>query len=187
MAQKRQKVRGGAKALNYSGKPLDEERLRALAIRYVGRYATTRHKLKAYLVRKIRERGWGSSEAADIEGLAERFAELGYIDDALYARSKAASLLDRGYGKRRVTQALYEAGIAEGDDREALDLSDERKWEAASKYAKKKRIGPFALEQSSDEKRQKQLASFMRAGHDYTLAAKFVFAQPGEELQNEPD
>lgn len=187
MAQKWQRGPGGAKALNYSGKPLDEERLRELAIRYVGRYATTRRKLKTYLVRKIRERGWGGAEAADIEKLVENFSQLGYVDDALYARSKAASLTDRGYGKRRVTQALYEAGIEEGDDREALELSEERKWEAASKYARKKRIGPFAQEQADDDKRRKQLAAFLRAGHDYTVASKFVFAEPGAVPQSEYD
>ena len=39
-------------------KPLNEERLHELALFYVGRFATTRAKLIAYLSRKLRERGW---------------------------------------------------------------------------------------------------------------------------------
>ena len=47
-----------------------------------------------------------------------RFVEAGYIDDAAWARMKAGSLLRRGYGERRVSQALHAAGI-EADLREA--------------------------------------------------------------------
>src|SRR3954451_19657369 len=81
--------------------PLDTERLRELALRYVGKYATTRAKLRQYLVRKIRERGWHGA-APDLERLAGRFAELGLIDDAAYALAKSRSLSARGYGKRRL-------------------------------------------------------------------------------------
>jgi regulatory protein len=38
--------------------PLDQAALQELALRYVGKYATTRAKLRAYLGRKLRERGW---------------------------------------------------------------------------------------------------------------------------------
>jgi regulatory protein len=38
--------------------PLDGERLRAIALTYVGRYATSCARLAAYLDRKIAERGW---------------------------------------------------------------------------------------------------------------------------------
>ena len=38
--------------------PLTATRLQDLALSYVARFATTRAKLEAYLVRKLRERGW---------------------------------------------------------------------------------------------------------------------------------
>ena len=56
--------------------PLNAEQLRELALRYVGKYATTRAKLRQYLTRKIRERGWADGAAPDLEALAGRFAEL---------------------------------------------------------------------------------------------------------------
>ncbi|WP_108811590.1 RecX family transcriptional regulator [Sphingorhabdus sp. Alg231-15] len=172
-------------ALKNSGKALDQNSLQELGLRYVSRYATTRHKLKSYLFRKLRERDWSGDQPADVETLVERFAELGYIDDVLFAKNRAAGLISRGYGKRRVSQALYQAGIAEGDDRQALDLSEDRKWDAALTYARKKSIGPFAHQQADQDKCRKQLQAFLRAGHDFDIASRFVFAKPGEEVEIE--
>lgn len=174
-------------ALKNSGRALDQNGLQELALRYVSRYATTRHKLKSYLFRKLREREWSgdrpTSEEKMVETMVERFVELGYIDDVLFAKNKASALINRGYGKRRVTQALYQAGIEEGDDREALDLSDEKKWDAALTYARKKSVGPFAHEQADQDKCRKQLQAFLRAGHGFDIASRFVFAKPGEEIE----
>ena len=59
-------------------KPLNRVKLRDLALHYVGRYATSRAKLAAYLTRKIRERGWEEGESeADIDGMIEDFNRLG--------------------------------------------------------------------------------------------------------------
>lgn len=185
MAQKGQCFFIRDEALKNSGKALDQKSLQELALRYVSRYATTRHKLKSYLFRKLREREWSEDRPADVEAMVERFAELGYIDDVLFAKNKASVLINRGYGKRRVTQALYQAGIEEGDDRQALDLSDAKKWDAARTYARKKSIGPFAREQADEDKSRKQLQAFLRAGHDFDTASRFVFAKPGDEIEVE--
>lgn len=189
MAQKGQWLFRGDEALKNSGKALDQNGLQELGLRYVSRYATTRHKLKSYLFRKLRERDWddGQPESAEyvIEQMVERFAELGYIDDVLFAKNRAAGLISRGYGKRRVAQALYQAGIAEGDDHQALDLSDAKRWDAARTYARKKAIGPFAPEPADQDKCRKQLQAFLRAGHGFDIASRFVFAKPGEEVEED--
>lgn len=185
MAQKGQGLFLRGEALKNSGKALDQNSLQELGLRYVSRYATTRHKLKSYLFRKLRERDWSDDRPADVEAMVERFAELGYIDDALFARNKASALINRGYGKRRVSQALYQAGIEEGDDRQALDLSEAKKWDAALTYARKKSIGPFAQQQADQDKCRKQLQAFLRAGHDFDIASRFVFAKPGDDVEVE--
>src|SRR4051794_17762494 len=95
--------------------PLNEGTLGELALRYVGRFATTRSKLRTYLHRKLRERGWDGAAEPDVDGVATRFAERGYVDDASYALAKSRSLTGRGYGKRRVVEALRIAGIEDGD------------------------------------------------------------------------
>lgn len=183
MAQKGQCPILKVKALKYSGKALDQDSLRELALRYVSRYATTRHKLKAYLRRKLREREWNGEKSAEIEPLVEHFVELGYVDDVLFAKNRASALTRRGYGKKRVSQALYQAGIEEGDDRAALRHSEDNQWEAAQIFARKKSIGPFANEQQDRDKCRKQLQAFLRAGHSFDVASRFVFAKPGEDIE----
>ena len=61
--------------------PLDRVRLNDLALFYVARFATSAAKLRSYLVRKLRERGWEDAGEPDIDDLVERFVERGYVDD----------------------------------------------------------------------------------------------------------
>ena len=42
-----------------------------------------------------------------VAALAEHFSQLGYVDDAAFAAGKSRSLAARGYGARRLTQALH--------------------------------------------------------------------------------
>jgi regulatory protein len=165
--------------------PLDRDRLNELALFYVGRYATTRAKLSAYLARKVRERGWSGEGGADVEGLVERFAETGLVDDASFALAKSRSLSERGYGRGRVRQALRAAGIEEADGEAAHVLAAEQAVDAALRFARRRRIGPFALERADRQGREKALAAMIRAGHGYDLARALVDAAPGSEVDLE--
>lgn len=115
-----------------------------------------------------------------VEALAERFAELGYVDDAGFANAKAASLLRRGYGRRRIEQALYVAGIEEADGAQARELVETQAWDAALAFVRKRRIGPFAVEAQDPARRRKALAAMVRAGHSYELARTFIESAPGD-------
>jgi regulatory protein len=161
--------------------PLDEAALNELALRYVGRFATTRAKLRSYLARKVCERGWNGARVPDLAGIADRFSEQGYIDDRVYALTKAQSLTGRGYGKRRVAQALRAAGIEEDDGTAAHDHAEEEALLAAMRFARRRRIGPFATHASHDPKeREKAIAAMIRAGHSFDLARKILALKPGE-------
>lgn len=165
--------------------PLDQAQLEALALRYVGRYATTRAKLRTYLERKLAERGWAMEHAADTSALAERMAARGYVDDRAYAADRAASLGTRGYGRARVANALRAAGVAREDGEQALRSSDAGAWDAAITFARRRRIGPFAIAPPDRAQRQKALAAMIRAGHPYAIARRIVAAEPGAPLDSE--
>ena len=165
--------------------PLDEAALRDLALRHVARFATSRGKLIAYLNRKLRERGWGGEEPADPEALADRFVDLRYIDDAGYAVMKSASLARRGYGARRIEEDLRAAGISESDREQADAQIASERWMAADRFARRKRVGPYATAPIDPKQREKAIAAFLRAGHDYTIARKWVDAAPGEDMTEE--
>ena len=156
-------------------KPLDSARLEELAIAYVARFSTTAAKLKAYLQRKLRERGWEGGEPPDLGRLCARYVELGYVDDAAYARSKTSSLLARGYGSRRIEQALYAAGI---DDAIRADNAPQEalRREAAVVMARKRRFGPFRPEGLDRDRREKQIAAMLRAGHGFDCVRAVIDA-----------
>jgi regulatory protein len=164
-------------------RPLDEGRLNELALRYVSRFATTRAKLRSYLARKLRERGWDGAQDPDPERIAQRFAEQGYVDDSSYAMAKSQSLTGRGYGKRRVLDALRAAGVEEEESVAARDHAEAEAVSAALRFARRRRIGPFAASAPRDPKeRDKALAAMIRAGHSFEIAKAVIGLSPGADI-----
>jgi regulatory protein len=153
-----------------------------LALRYVGRYATSRSKLVAYLSRKLRERGWNDDRQPDLEALAARFSELGYVDDAAYALAKSQSLSSRGYGKRRLNDKLRLAGIDEEDGASAREHADAQAVDAVLRFARRRKIGPFAAYEPDLKQREKAIAAMLRAGHSFGLARVIADMPPGAEV-----
>jgi regulatory protein len=165
--------------------PLDQPALERLALRYVERFATTRGRLAAYLSRKIAERGWDGATPADPAALADRFAERGYVDDRGYATARAAALTRRGIGAHRIEQALRHAGIAEGDRQEIGDEIRESAEASALAFARRRRIGPYALSVADRIQRERHIAAMVRAGHPLAIARKIVSMAPGDEACEE--
>jgi regulatory protein len=160
--------------------PLDAEGLERLGLFYAGRYATTRAKLAAYLRRKLAERGWSGPGEAPVGRIVERFAELGYVDDRAFASARAAALLRRGYGEIRVREALKGAGIAEEDSAEARDRAGEEALAAAHRFARRRRLGPYAASVPDHDARLKAAAAMMRAGHRMELVWKVLGTSPAD-------
>ena len=165
--------------------PLDPEKLNELALSYVGRFGTTRAKLRSYLARKLRERGWDGSAGPDLETIAERFAASGYVDDAAYALAKSRALTGRGYGIRRVEQSLRTAGVEDEDAAPARDLAHDGSVEAALRFAERRRLGPFATQELDPKARERALAAMIRAGHRFGLARAIIDIAPGGRVDAE--
>lgn len=168
--------------------PLDARSLEELALAYVARFATSGGRLAAYCRRKLRERGHVGAEsgeaAPDVDALVARFVARGYIDDAGYARARAGGLLRRGYGARRVEQALRADAIDESL-REAAAPGEAARREAAAAYARKRRLGPYAragAAQPDPRMREKQLAALLRAGHESRHAHAILAAGTANEI-----
>lgn len=176
-------------------RPLDEVSLKDLALSYVARFSTTGAKLEGYLARKIRERGVAEDEDGrpcqlDVATIVTRLVELGYVDDDAYAHAKSRDLTARGFGARRVDQALWAAGVEE------QVRSEHAPGEAASRHAavllaKKRRFGPYGVQQEEDEspearhkRREKQVAAMLRAGHLYAHAGFIVDAGAQDDIED---
>lgn len=157
--------------------PLDQPALERLALRYVERFATSRGRLLDYLARKLRERG--AAGPVDPEALADRLVALGYIDDAAYAQARAATLARRGYGARRVAQALHAARI--DAETGAAIVAETSPGAAALAFARRRRIGPYAREVADPRTLERQIAAMARAGHAPSLARRIARMLPGAE------
>ena len=157
----------------------DSAALERAALDYAARYATTRSRLRAYLRRKLRERGWTEAEAPPVDALVERFAERGYVDDRAFAVARADALLRRGYGARRIGSALRAAGIdadvaGELDERIGADAEA-----AAIRFARRKRIGPFAAAPPDPAQMRRWFAAMIRAGHPTRLVYRLLDMDAG--------
>jgi regulatory protein len=156
--------------------------LEELALAYVARFSTSAAKLERYLRRKLRERGWEGEGEPQIGGLVETYVERGYVDDEAFARAKTGGLLRRGYGARRVRQALGEAGIAE-DLRDKVRPGELAAREAILALARRRRFGPFAAAPVDKVLRERQIAAMLRAGHPLDSVREIVDAASVAEAE----
>jgi regulatory protein len=86
--------------------PLDAARARAVALELLSRKAWTRRQLTD----RLRRRG---APAAVAEAVVEDFEARGYVDDRAFATAWAeARARGRGYGPRRLRDALLAKGVA---------------------------------------------------------------------------
>jgi len=153
-----------------------------MALAYVARFATTRAKLETYLKRKLRERGWDGDGDPPVVKLAERFVSAGYVDDKAYAKAKTGSLLRRGYGARRVGQALNAAGVDQ-DIREEVGPSVSEQRQAALTMARKRGFGPYGRQDIDPARREKQIAAMIRGGHSFDAAIALIDAADTEQAE----
>ncbi len=154
-----------------------------MALSYAARFATSGAKLEAYLARKLRERGVAEDAGAvDPRAVVERLVELKYVDDEAYARARAGGLLRRGYGGRRIDQALRAAGI-DDDLREEVSPEEVPARRAALALARKRGFGPFGVQPPDMARREKQIAAMLRAGHGFDMVRAVIDASTIEQAE----
>lgn len=162
-----------------------EERLRAAAYHYLGRYASNRARLADVLRRKIL-RGRDRSDLTPDEqtllaAVVDRCEALGLIDEAGYAAARAETLRRRGKGRRAVAADL----AARGTERAVVDqvLAEEppdAERLAALRLARRKRLGPFGNAPALDDPQahRRALGMFARAGISLDLALEVLAMAP---------
>ena len=175
-------------------RPVTEERLYNAALFYLQRYNATRAHLTDILKRKVKR--WTLEEPDFAIGADEKIAvavkrivDLGYINDAVFAESKARSLRRQGKSETLIRQHLRHKGVrdehvmedaieqadtnfvreqvgstfdAEADD-ETIRAEAEK--QALQRFIKRKR----RFQSDDPEQRQKDLAKILRAGFSWDL------------------
>ena len=156
----------------------DEERLKArsVALDYIAYQARTEQEVRRKLARK------GFPEHVADEAV-ERMRELGYLDDADYARAYARGrLAGRGHGPQRIRNDLRKRGVAAKTIDAVLDELVERDdlRETALHHGRKRWV---RLQREEDPlKRRKKLSDFLvRRGYDFDLIREIVEQLEAEE------
>lgn len=182
--------------------------LASVARFYLNRYSVSVAGFRAYLSRKLANSvhadGLSPPQArAEIDGLIDRLIRSGLLDDQRYADQRAGSLHRRGKGLCVIAHDLKARGLGEDVMARALDglrdhvpvhLRDgDPDFLAAVRYARKKRLGPFAVgdEQGSEQHRhnarQRALAAFARQGFSLSLAQSILDRTDPDELEQMSD
>ena len=138
--------------------------------------------MRQYLARKLRERGWAeSAPPPELEQLVSEFARLGYVDDDSFAANRAASLLRRGYGEKRINSALRQAGIAAGKAEFVAQMDRDSARSAALAFARRRRLGPFGPPLPDAKARTRAVAAFVRAGQSFEIVREILAVAPGDD------
>lgn len=164
-------------------------RLMNKAVDYLGRYATSQHRLREVLgrfaLRKL-EKHDPDIIAAAISATVTRCQTLGYLDDNAFAQSQARSQRRQGRSKLGIRQRLRQHRLDETIIDAALDAADQHAANgdllAACRFARRRRLGPFDRRQCDDTKnhqanmqrQQRQLGSLARAGFPMAIGHKVI-------------
>ncbi len=154
---------------------------------YLERFAASISQFRKVMERKItnscRDHPDQSKESCleILETVIRKFENLGYLNDTVYARNLVSSLERRGFSRLRILGTLRNKGI-DGDVVAAIVPQDfgEMDKQAALRWAKKKRLGPFCLTPREND-RQRGLASLARAGFSYDTALWVMDLSPDDD------
>ena len=148
---------------------------RETALGYLGYGARTEREVRQKLIRS----GFEEDVAEDT---VARLRELGYLDDAAYARSYVqARFRNRGYGPGRLRGDLLRRGIAAALIDAVLDdlTEQEDMLEAARRHAEKR--WPRLAHETDAQKRRKKLSDYLvRRGFSYETARRVI-----DDLENQ--
>jgi regulatory protein len=164
--------------------------LEAAALHYLERYASSVENLRRVLMRRIDraaragviEREDGRARVAEV---VERLRARRLVDDTAYADGRVRSLSRQGRSRAVIARTL----AAKGVDSDAIDAalaaladSGETDVQAAVRFARRRRLGPFRPAKERAARRDRDLAALGRAGFSYEVARRVVDAPTSDTL-----
>lgn len=142
---------------------------KAMALHYLAHRDRTVQEVR----RRLQRRGF---DEAVITDTVERLQELGYLDDAAYARTYVQGRFrNRGYGPVRIRSELLRRGVARDLAEEAVQalVEEEDLLEEARRHARK-RWPRLAREPDPYKRRQKLSNYLLRRGFSYDTVRRVV-------------
>ena len=169
------------------------EALMRMATFYLARHSASAERLRQVLSRMILRRlADPDTEPPDadalramIDPIVDRLLRSGLLDDAMFARGRAASLAAKGRPAWRIKAELAQHGV----DLETVDVSATidglDPLVQAATWARRRRLGPFRL-RDRERYRERDIASLARAGYPVSIARRVVDAEDPDSLTPGP-
>jgi len=165
------------------------------ALSYLGRFSATEAGLLRVLERRIDRwrRALPDPDGADDDvatarraarDVVRRLADLGVVNDAAYAESKARGLIRSGVSRRGVAARLAAKGVGAEQARAVIPDDPDVELAAALTLARRRRIGPFRATDADIDaiRRQKEVAILARAGFTQSVA-RLALAMTADEAE----
>ena len=163
-------------------------RMMSKAVDYLGRYASSRHKLGQILHRFARRKltDYDTDDiAAAIEQTINQCSQLGYLDDQQFAVTVARSQRRLGRSQALIRQRLRQHALDDDIIAQALAKADENSangdLQAAIRFAQRRRLGPFAQRHGTHHQRldaqqwkQRDLGAMARAGFSIATSKQIL-------------
>ena len=167
-----------------SAEPDEKKLVRELfmaGLRYLARISASQASVRRVLLRKLMKlrppdplADATEVDERPIDRAIERLVELGYVDDAAFARGRGRSLVVRGVSKVGIRHHMARQGV----DRETVDQAYEALAEelpepeiaAARAFVRKRRLGWYRPADEQAIHRRADLAKLMRHGFPSDIA-----------------
>lgn len=156
------------------------------ALDYLGRYATSQHRLREVLgrfaFRKL-DKHHPDEIAVAVSATVTRCQTLGYLDDDAFAQSQARSQRRQGRSRLGIRQRLRQHKLDDTVIDAALNAADQHEVNgellAACLFARRRRLGPFDHRQYNDTNdrqaaTQRHLGSMARAGFALAISRTVI-------------
>lgn len=184
------KQRSSPDKVTRRAKKITPQYLHNAGLYYLQRFAASKKQFASVMDRKIRksckdhpEQDYENCKRM-LDTLVDTFERCGLLNDDLYLESMIDSLRRRGLSRSTILQKLAHKGIDRPMTIKKMQQKDDNQDTenaAATKFAQKKKLGPFSKVKSDDPKdRNKAFAAFARAGFSYDTARKILNAEIDE-------
>ena len=156
--------------------------LRDLAYSYIEKYNPSKQQTKTYLLKKYLTKFQGSKQRKEIteiiDNIVSNLEKSHFLNDRLYADSKARMLLRRGYSLNKINNSLRVKGIEQKNIQASLEKiknkDSDPDFNSAMKICKKRRIGPMRPDANRELFYKKDMGILARSGFSFDISKKIL-------------
>jgi len=162
------------------------------ASRYLERWFAPRAHLRQLMMRRVRRSAAHHGDELDelepiLDEVLDHLERLGALNDQAFAEGKAQSLIRKGLPERAIRQKLSQKGVSSELVEQQLtarrESAEDAELDAALRYARRRRLGPWSTSAPSTDRPPRDLARMARAGFPYSVVQRVIALSTSQEAE----